>query len=69
MALKVIDQNLKAQKSRSKKLQHVYSFFSNEQGGAGKLKALIFECLLLQILNFPLGFPSECDLNSLFANF
>lgn len=56
-------------KKKSKKTHNVYSFFSNEQGGVEKLKALIFECLLLQILNFPLGFPSEYCLNSVFANF
>lgn len=70
MTLRVTERNLKAQKQEEKqKNPQCIFFFSNEQGGVEKLKALIFECLLLQILNFPVGFPSEYCLNSVFANF
>lgn len=71
MALRVIERNLKAQnqEEKQKKPHNIYSFFQMSRVGLGKLKALIFECLLLQILNFPLGFPSEYYLSSLFATF
>lgn len=39
MALKVIEQNLKAQKkTEAKKLQNVYSFFQMSKVGQGSLK-------------------------------